>query len=64
MREDPELTLLPLLWNHPKIVGVAQALLPVRFSGTHKPLREPVLGLESRSLEIVRSNFCTGRFVR
>ena len=30
-----ELTCVPPLWNHPKIVGVAQALLPVRFSEPH-----------------------------
>jgi hypothetical protein len=45
------LTLLPLLWNHPKIVGVAQALLPVQFFGTCKRLLEPVLGLESEAGE-------------
>ena len=28
-----ELTCVPPLWNHPKTVGVAQALVPVRFSG-------------------------------
>ena len=26
-----ELTCVPPLWNHPKTVGVAQAILPVRF---------------------------------
>jgi hypothetical protein len=40
-----ELTCVPPLWNHPKTVGVAQAILPVRFSGTCKPLLEPVSGL-------------------
>jgi hypothetical protein len=40
-----ELTCVPPLWNHPKTVGVAQALVPVRFSGMCKPLLEPVSGL-------------------
>ena len=37
-----ELTRVPPLWNHPKTVGVAQAILPVRFSEICKPLLEPV----------------------
>jgi hypothetical protein len=41
-----ELTCVLSLWNHPKIVGVAQAIMPVRFSETCKPLLEPVSGLD------------------
>jgi hypothetical protein len=40
-----ELTRFPLLWNHPKTVGVAQAILPVRSSETCKPLLEPISDL-------------------
>jgi hypothetical protein len=53
-----KLTHVPLLWNHAKTVVVAQALLPVRFSGECKLPLNPVLafdreaarGLRSRSL--------------
>jgi hypothetical protein len=41
-----ELTHVLPVWNHPKIVGVAQALLPVRFSGKCKLLLDPQLGLD------------------
>ena len=41
-----ELTCVLPVWNHPKIVGVAQALLPVRFSGKCKLLVDPVLGID------------------
>ena len=41
-----ELTRVLPLWNHPRIVDVAQALLPVRFSGKCKLLPDPQLGLD------------------
>lgn len=41
-----ELTRVPPLWNHPKIVGVAQALLSARSFGKCKLLLGPVLGFD------------------
>jgi|HubBroStandDraft_6_1064221.scaffolds.fasta_scaffold29289_4 hypothetical protein len=41
-----ELTRVLPVWNHPRIVGVAQALLPVRFSGKCKLLPDAQLGLD------------------
>ncbi len=55
------LTRIQPLWNYPKTIGVAQALLPVRFSGHCKPLldtqgkRSPLCG-ERKVSEAV--SFC------
>ena len=65
-----ELTCVPPLWNHPKTVGVAQAILPVQFSGVCKTLLETVrdrdasLAKVSRSIVFSRSNFCRAIIVR
>jgi hypothetical protein len=66
----PELTCIPPLWNHLKTFGVAQALLPARFSETCKPLLESTwdvgawLARVSQGIVFSRSNFCCSPFVR
>jgi hypothetical protein len=54
-RFSRELTWVLPVWNHPKIVGVAQALLPVRFSGKSKLLLDPVLGFDCDPARSLRS---------
>jgi hypothetical protein len=60
----PELTRVRPLWNHPRNVGVAQAILPVRFSDKCKPLLEPVWDLGYAAGEGFRKHgdFCEVTF--
>jgi hypothetical protein len=61
-----ELTCVPPLWNYPKTVGVARALLPMRFSGVCKPLLESVSDLVCAAGEGLprHGDLCEVTFVR